>query len=277
MEEIKLKVLFNGPFNFERTFNEKQIPFYLFKKENSTFTTVIEILNEKVLVELNEDLSVKIFSRSGKLDRKIVDGVRTSLIYLLWPEYELENFYERFSMDGRINLLINRNEGARLLRSFDLSFATVASLLLQDLELSKGLEKLREKFGCDLEFEGKKFRYFDFNIDKLSEKLEELSEFPSLMNFLRRMRERKYRVENLWNKSTEKIVQFFRSLGVDWFNSELIALYGFGRSDTFPINDEVKEKVNEIFGSNFNLNECYQFVFDNFGNLSSIFWLYLVM
>lgn len=278
MEDLKLKVLFNGPFDFERTFNKRQIPFYLFERRNSSFLTVVDVLGKKVLVELHPDLSLKIFSEDEKLEKKVVDGVNTSIIYLLWAEYELDNFYERFSMEGRIKLLIERNWGARLLRSFDLDFATIASILLQDVEeLGKGIRKLKEKFGEELEFEGRKVNYLKFNVEELSKRAEEISEFQTLRSFLIKMREKKYKVENLWNKSTEKIVEFFRNMGVEWFNSELIALYGFGRSDTFPINEEIKSKVNEIFGKNFDLENCYKFVRDYFGNLSSIFWLYLVI
>lgn len=271
-ERLKLQIKFDGPFNFWRSLVEDQIPFHLFRKVGRTFVTVIEVLGEDFPVKVSSDLTFQILG-GAEVEKLKIDGIRSKLTYLFWPEFRLSEFYGKLSQNESFKQIIDSNYGMRLLRSYDLDFAITASIILQDVgekEIGKAILRISEIKEVDgIEIPKVK------RIKDLMENLEKCRDFPTLYNWLRMMMNKKFDVETLWNKSTEKIVDFFEKCGVSKYNGELIALYGFGREDAFPLNEEIGEKFNEVFDTSKSLQEICQFVKDNFVSYCAAVWLYL--
>ncbi|MCW1301057.1 MAG: hypothetical protein QW507_00360 [Candidatus Nanoarchaeia archaeon] len=269
---MKLQIKFDGPFDFEKSLIRDQIPSYLFRRVGRTFVTCIEVLGEDIPIRLFSDLTFQILSRE-KVEKLKVDGMRSKLTYFFWPEFRLSELYEKLSRNEKFKQIIDGNYGMRPLRSYDLDFAIIVSILLQDVsdrEIDKALSMISEiKWINGIQiFKVKRIR-------DLMENVEESKDFPTLYRWLRRMLDKKFDVETLWNKSTEKIVDFFQKCGVNRYNGELIALYGFGREDAFPIDEEIGNRFNQVFDTSWSLQEIYQFVKENFAGYCGAIWLYL--
>jgi len=193
--------------------------------------------------------------------------VRQLVSHLFSLETDLLAFYEHSAHDPRLQQLVTRLSGARMLRDADLFSSVISSVISQQINLKFAAE-LKRRLWCltgeRVLIDGEEF-YADptpgaiaqLSYDQLRQMQYSQRKAEYVIDFARSIESGQIDLGFLANLDDEEfILHLSRARGLGRWTAECVLLFGLGRPDLLPANDVGLQKaVSSVWGIDCRITE----------------------
>jgi len=281
---------FKGPFNLFSTINCEQCPSDAWFPRGDGYYTHFMLEDRWVrpfVVQKNHNLEVSVINQrvsGGELKQ-----IKNLILYQFWHEYDLLDFYQKFSSDSYMGRLIKVCGGLRVMRDWNLFWRFIEAICTQNASVKqiRAMDRLiRMNFGEKIVFpDGEVFYAFPEPevLAKLPEK--ELQEKTKvgyrarfLINAAKIVLNGDLDLAELEHIQTNEAREVLTQIdGVGPKIADIILLYGLGKSDAFPMDIWLKKALSrEYFGhERVSENKLRKFALEKFGEHAGIAHLYM--
>ncbi len=176
------------------------------------------------------------------------EAVKKKIQQLFSTEVDLSPLYEHFSKHERLDLVLQRFEGLKLLTDTDLFESIVKIIIGQQVNLTFAgtlTERLIELAGNQVKVEGSTFQVFPTPTSVAKLKYEDLRELQFsqrkaeyIIDLAKLITEGAMDFESLWSMSDEDVMETLLPIrGIGKWTIECLLIFGMGRTDVLPAAD----------------------------------------
>jgi len=298
---------YKGPFNLEMTIESGQTSQPAWQKDGKYFQELINVDNKPCLVKIshepNTENSVEIVAESPQEIEE--DDIKAEIMKIFGLNDDLPGLYDFLRNDPKLEPTIDFCKGLRLFKAnnvFESVICSITSAHNSIRQWNKAIRLIKEKWGVEFDFHGKKFYSFP-HPEILAEAPEnEFDEAECTPEFLKtratwkdlrscRVGYRsKYIIKTSQMVQNEVNLDAIRSMdyesafetalklpGVGPKVADCILLYGYGFGKAFPVDIWISRIVSKLYFDSQNITnpKMRSFGIEEFGDYAGYAQLYL--
>ena len=269
------KTEFVGPFNMKKTLESDQCPSDIWSIEGNKYKAFIKIGGKWKLVWIWEDANNLFVKTQSNMFKEI----KEKLLYHFWHDYNLLEFYRKYKRDKYISKIVEFCKGVRVMRDLDINYRIIEAILTQN----SSVKQIRNMESCLRTYYG---NGYSFNLKKIANASEkELQQKCKvgyraryIINAAKKILSGELDIEQIKRTSSEGARKLLLKInGIGPKVADIILLYGFGKSDAFPMDVWLKRAlIREYFGNKKVYdNKLREFALNYFGQHAGIAHLYM--
>ncbi len=299
---------FKGPVNLSLTINSGQTSQPTWLEEDGCFQELIMMEGSPCLIKIcpiSQDLETPLDVLVESSSKIRINDIKNQLMKIFGLNDDLDNLYEFLRSDPKLEPTIDFCRGLRLFKAhdpFECLISSISSANNSIIRWNRSIKLMKEKWGKEYGFSSGKFYTFPRPEKILQVPEHEVEEFElcsgeknleECVNNLKScgvgyrgkymkqaavMVKENIDLNNLGNMDYEDAFQTLLQIpGVGPKVADCILLYGFGRTESFPVDVWIKRIVCELYfnGNDIPVSKIRLFGMEKFGDYAGYVQLYL--